>query len=268
MKKRITLQFTILAFAIAYAVWAICIVSGQFGITLTNDMWLYIPYLLGALAPSIASYVVLKKNNKVTGFKEWLKNVFNFRTHIVHYLLIILVLAIYFIPRIFIAGLKEMYPFYMFFLMLPAMVMGGGLEESGWRYILQPELDKKYGFIFSSIFVAVIWSVWHLPLFFIPAVAQYGANFGLFALQILGSSFVMGAIRKISGRVSLCILAHSMANAGLSTFIVNETFLGNAIPTGLVITVSTVAVYIHNQKRRAKERTWEGKEGMPKSPCC
>ncbi|MDR1220404.1 MAG: CPBP family intramembrane metalloprotease [Treponema sp.] len=44
------------------------------------------------------------------------------------------------------------------------------LEEAGWRYILQPELDKKYGFIISAIIVAPIWAIWRLPLFFIPGV--------------------------------------------------------------------------------------------------
>lgn len=178
------------------------------------------PVFIWWFGPAIASYIVLKKNNEVMGFKEWLKNVFDVKSPIVNYLLIILLLAVYFIPRILIAGLIEMYPIYIFFVSLPAMLVGGGMEEAGWRYIFHC---------------------------FFPDVVQYGANFGLFFLQILGSSFVMGAIRKISGKVFLCVFAHSLANAGLSTFIANETFLGNFIPTILVIIISTIVVHIHGQ---------------------
>lgn len=64
-------------------------------------------------------------------------------------------------------------PIYMFFLSLPGNLIIGGLEEAGWMYILQPELDKKYGFVLSSVFVGIIWVLWHIPLFFIP-----GTNHG------------------------------------------------------------------------------------------
>lgn len=41
--------------------------------------------------------------------------------------------------------------------MIPMMFVGGGLEEAGWRYILQPELEKKYSFTVSTIIVSIIW---------------------------------------------------------------------------------------------------------------
>jgi hypothetical protein len=51
----------------------ICIVSAQFGLTLDNHFWLYVPFLLGGFSPAIASFIVLKRNNEIKGFKEWIK---------------------------------------------------------------------------------------------------------------------------------------------------------------------------------------------------
>lgn len=35
-------------------------------------------------------------------------------------------------------------PFYTFFLSLPGGLIIGGMEEAGWMYVLQPELDKSF----------------------------------------------------------------------------------------------------------------------------
>lgn len=40
----------------------------------------------------------------------------------------------------------------------------GGLEEPGWRGFMLPELQKQYSPLTASLFIAVPWSLWHLPL--------------------------------------------------------------------------------------------------------
>lgn len=37
-------------------------------------------------------------------------------------------------------------------------------EEYGWRYFLQPLLQKKFGMRKGLIFLGIIWGIWHLPL--------------------------------------------------------------------------------------------------------
>jgi membrane protease YdiL (CAAX protease family) len=250
MNKKLIFHFLLLTFSIMVISWGLLAFLGQFNISLNNNIFLYIPFMIGGVSPTIASYIVLRKNNKIAGFKEWIKNIFTIKMNIRYYILVILLYSIIPIMLILIRpGLEKMKPIYMFFAMLPIMVFGGGLEEAGWRYILQPELDKKFKFILSAIIVAPIWAVWHLPLFFIPGVGQYGANFGIFAIDVIGLTFALGAIRKITGSVFLCVLFHSMINAGYSTFIVTLTLFRTVIMAVILVIISTMTVFIYEKMK-------------------
>ena len=254
MNKKVVTQFTLLTFGIMIITWGVCVVCGRFEIILEKHFWLYIPYIIGAFSPTIASYAVLKKNNEINGIKEWIKTVFAFKNSIWFYLLVIVLSLTYFVPQIIINGLQNTQPFYLFFILLPVVLVGGGMEEAGWRYILQPELDKKFGHIFTAIIVAVIWSAWHIPLYFIPGIEQYGGNFWLFALDVLGLSFALGAIRKISNNVFLCVLFHCIHNAGSVTFNIPDTLYANSISTGITIMLSIIMVVIYNVSTRFKNK--------------
>jgi membrane protease YdiL (CAAX protease family) len=254
MNKKLVSQFLLLTFLLMLFGWGISLIFARFGMTTNNHSWLYILFLTGGWSPTIASYIVLKKNNGVIGFKDWIKNIFTFKASLRFYVFVIFLFGIAFATQIFIyPGLDDAKPIYMFFVSVPIMLVGGGLEEAGWRYILQPELDKKYGFILSVIIVAPIWAIWHLPLFFIPGVSQYGTSFGLFAIFILGLTFALGAIRKITKNVFLCVLFHSMMNAGSNTFITKQTLLGNSITAASLIVISIAVVSIYEKRKMHNE---------------
>ena len=257
--KKIIVQFTILTFCIAYLVSGTLIVLGQFGYSVHN--WVYslqdfvmnIPFAIYILSPAIASYIVLKKNNKIADFKEWLKAVFYAKNNISLYLYVIGGLALYFLIHLAVSGRTELgLPFYTFFLSLPGNLIIGGLEESGWMYILQPELDKKYGFVLSSVFVGIIWTLWHIPLFFIPGT-NHGEgliNFGMFAVQLMAFRFFNGAIYKISGKgcVFMCVLFHTMFNAASPIFgTMTMTWPGTIAANTVIVLVSIITVVIYDK---------------------
>jgi len=208
------------------------------------------------LSPAIASYIVLKKNNKIAGFKEWLKTVFYAKNNVLLYLFVVAGLALYFLIHIAVSGHTPMgLPFYTFFLSLPGGLIIGGLEESGWMYILQPALDKKYGYVLSSIFFGVIWIFWHIPLFFIPGTNHGDGliNFWMFAVQLLAFRFFDGAIYKISGkgRVFMCVLFHTMFNAASPIFgTLTMTWAGTIAANAGIVLVSIVTVAIYDKKNR------------------
>ncbi len=79
--KKIRIQFTVLAFSIVYLVSGALIILGQSGyrdynwVNSLQQFGMNIPFAIYILSPAIASYIVLKRNNKIAGFKEWLKTV-------------------------------------------------------------------------------------------------------------------------------------------------------------------------------------------------
>lgn len=269
--KKIIVQFIVLTFCIAYLVSGALIFFGQFGYSVYN--WVHslqqfvmnIPFAVYILSPAISSYIILKKNNKIANFKEWLKTVFYFKNSIFNYLFIVAGLVLYFGIHMLVSGSTELVlPVYMCLLYMPGNLIIGGLEEAGWMYILQPLLDKKYGFILSSIFFGIIWVLWHVPLFFIPGT-NHGEgliNFWMFVVQLMAFRFFYGAIYKISGKgcVFMCVLFHTMFNATSPVFgTMTMTWSGTIVANVVIVVISIVTVVIYEKEniftfRRAIEK--------------
>lgn len=129
----------------------------------------------------------------------------------------------------------------------------GGLEETGWMYVLQPSFDKKHGSIFSSIFVGGIWIFWHIPLFFIPGTnhSEGRIRFWMFNIQVMSFSFFRGAIYKIAGKGYVCVyvLFHTMFNAMSSLFGSMMTWTGTIIANMAMILFSTTLVAVYHKPK-------------------
>ena len=88
-------------------------------------------------------------------------------------------------------------------------------EEYGWRFFLQPRLQKKFGKIKGVILLGVIWGIWHLPL--ILFYCSTPENF-FYAVthQITGCIFlsiVFAYFYEKSGSLWCVVLLHFMTNA-------------------------------------------------------
>jgi hypothetical protein len=239
----------IITFPIMLVCWGLCIILGLNGITKSDHIWINLPYALGAFSTTIASYIALKKNGEVKGFKEWLKNVFGFKQSAWSYIAVIVLVALNTLVLCLAGGCENKAPLYMIILMLPIMLVGGGLEEAGWRYITFPELDKKFGFVPAALIMGLIWAFWHLPLFFIPGVNQYGKNFLAFVFGCIGLSFILGAIRKVTGSVWLCVLTHMLINAVPES--IRYDFYGvkaQVITMIIMATITTIWVKLYEKK--------------------
>ncbi len=149
-----------------------------------------------------------------------------------------------------ISGYRKGLPIYWLPLMILVMIFAGGLEEAGWRYITFPELNKKLGSFISTLITAVIWWLWHLPLFFIPGASQYQANFYVFGIMVLGFSFMLSTIRSITGSVWLCVLCHAIINSvgNFYHYDLYGSYLASGITAGVMIVVSAILVYLFRNK--------------------
>jgi len=92
------------------------------------------------------------------------------------------------------------------------------IEELGWRGYLLDRLQEKYSALFSSLILGVLWSLWHLPTFFIRDSYQASLGIGtpafwLFFAGIIPLNFAFTWIYNNTNRSTLAvILFHSMVN--------------------------------------------------------
>ena len=248
--SKLSVKFLLWTFAIMLLCWGACAVCSINGVLLKDNPFLYVPYILGGFSPTIASCIVLKQYGH-KNFFGWLKGIFDFKHNPLFYLPVVLLSIVLILPRCFISGYKLGASLYSIIFMLPMMIFGGGLEEAGWRHILQPELEKKFGFSLAVIFVSIIWCLWHLPLFFISGVAQYGTSYPAFGIWVVGASFALAAIKKKTGSTWLCVLFHALSNTYAGIFIYNNSniLLANIVSSVVVIVIAYIWVKTGRPKK-------------------
>ncbi|MFV0395071.1 MAG: CPBP family intramembrane glutamic endopeptidase, partial [Coprobacillaceae bacterium] len=212
-KKPIGL-YLVLTFMIAWGFEGVLILGERFGI-LTGDIGVVITFLIigfgAGFAPTYAIYIVLKKHQKIKNIKDFTKLLLQTK-NITRTLLIMLIfygsqLMVYVITNKYLGE-----PWYLFILYIPLMVIGGGMEETGWRGFLQPALEEKFSFTTSSFITGIIWACWHIPLWFIQGANQSSMNFLAFFLQCIALSFILGLLYKLTKSVLAVILLHAWSN--------------------------------------------------------
>lgn len=99
------------------------------------------------------------------------------------------------------------------------LILGGALaEEFGWSY-LSDRLDERLAPVSSNLVLGVIWSLWHLPLFFliVPGATQSFIPFPVFLLTCVCYRFLMSWCYHRGGRSILSnLLAHNGFNFAIS----------------------------------------------------
>jgi hypothetical protein len=251
-------SFLMLTFSITWICWGSVMIANQFGLLKYGTPFAMILFLIGGNGPPIASYILLKKWGEIIGFKSFLRTYFNFKTSIRNYLMVIILLSIHFIIPILMASTNREVAVYVGLLYLPLNFVGGGLEEIGWRGILQPELEKIFSFIKSTSIVAVIWAVWHLPLWGIIGTYQATISFMMFSVSVIGFSFMLATLKKITNSVFLCILFHTSINSFMGVFMLDQnmsTVLAALLE--ILISIGIVTVWLKRNARLDMEYTVE-----------
>jgi hypothetical protein len=86
-------------------------------------------------------------------------------------------------------------------------------EEVGWRGYALPRLARRFGFTRASILLGLVWSCWHLPIFFLPGADKYGQSFPVWTLQVVALSVAITWLyAHTNGSLLLTMLMHSAVN--------------------------------------------------------
>ena len=176
-----------------------------------------------ACAPAWAILILLLKQNQIKGFKDFFLRIFRAEKR----LQTVIITAIFFLSYFIVAMLSGQYlgdTWYFSLFAIPwllAGIVGGGMEEPGWRGFLQPALEEKLHFIVATLCVGIIWAVWHIPAWFVESIGTSSLNFLSFTLHCITLSFVMTTLYKLTKCVFACVLFHSWVNALGNVFLMD-----------------------------------------------
>jgi len=111
-------------------------------------------------------------------------------------------------------------------------------EEGGWRGFLFPEFCKKYNARLATLYTALIWAPWHLPIFFYDKDFQAMGVMGIIGWLvglIFGSLLLGWLVKQSKWSLWAVILWHGTFNLFTTSDLINPLYPG--IMSGLVIVV-------------------------------
>jgi membrane protease YdiL (CAAX protease family) len=86
-------------------------------------------------------------------------------------------------------------------------------EEIGWRGYALPILLARTTALRASVALGVVWAFWHLPLFYMPEMPQFGSPFAPFVAYTVALSVILTALAQRSqGSVVIATLFHGAVN--------------------------------------------------------
>lgn len=253
---RMLWSFLFYTFAIAWGTELILIAMFHFNLLSENaTLFLYFTVIgFGAgMAPAYAAFIVQRKQTgiKLKAFCRQISHTVNVRRSVVF---LIVFAAIQFAACV----VQESYlgnPWYLFILFMPMMVCGGGLEEIGWRGVFQPLLEKRFSFFVAALIEGMIWSAWHLPLWFVPNSSQGAMNFLSFTLYCITLGLTLAVAYRLTKSIWVTILIHAWGNTVLGGMYTLTSL--NNFPNGKTLIVygvqiAVIMLILHFQKKHDK----------------
>ena len=129
-------------------------------------------------------------------------------------------------------GLPEHWP--LVGVVAAVIVVNGFGEEAGWRGFLTERLLCAHGRFRATLFVALLWSLWHLPLFWLNThmATLVGPVLLGWLFALVCGAFVLAQVYLATGHSILCVaLWHAAYNMMVATEI------GTGLPAAIVSTV-------------------------------
>ena len=138
-------------------------------------------YLIGGFVPSIVGIILTVSYEGKEGLKMLFRSAINFRIGFSSLLIIIVyVIATGSLQIILYTLVGGLFDYSQFLKQLPTIfpliILGPLSEEFGWRGFLQKRIIKEFTSIRGSIIIGLIWSLWHLPLFYMIGTSQHDFN--------------------------------------------------------------------------------------------
>lgn len=178
--------------------------------------WAIMLFIIGGFVPSITGIILTAVFEGKKGTKQLLKQAFKINIGFKWFNTIILI-SVYFTVSLIIiySVLGGNFDYSQFLIQLPTIfpliILGPLSEEYGWRGFALKRLLKIVHPNLASLVVGLIWSLWHLPLFYMAGTSQHEFNipFLAFLISITSCSFIYTYIYiKTNGNLFSAVLFH------------------------------------------------------------
>ncbi|TCP39760.1 type II CAAX endopeptidase family protein [Rhodovulum marinum] len=177
-------------------------------------------FLLAVYAPAIAAVSLVLRHGGVRGLRRFLSRLALWRCHWGWYLVLLVGLPAAFYGGAWIKGAPLAEPFQTGAGALLALVavrtLTGPVEEFGWRGVLQPLLQRRLAPLWAGVVVGLVWSLWHLPAFFLSGTPQSAWGFLPFLVGSTTASVILtGMFNAARGSLLIPVLVHAQLNSPL-----------------------------------------------------
>ncbi|GHU62039.1 CAAX amino protease [Clostridia bacterium] len=250
IERKPVIKYLALTFLIAWASELFLIMGERTGI-LHDSVGFIVTYAVigfgAGFAPAYAVYILLKKSQQIRGIRDFCKLIFNANHSSAKRT--ILTTAVFFASQLIASILVDDYlggAWYLFIVTIPLMMIGGGIEEIGWRGFFQPALEDRFSFPVAGIVTGAVWAVWHLPLWFVVTASQSSLDFFAFLSFCIVFSFVLAVLYKLTRNVFACVMLHAWSNVLGSMFERGQSELPDAKTLVLysIEIVLSIAIYV------------------------
>lgn len=220
------LKFVLVAFAFTWFFWLLAILEARGLISALPVPALFI----GAFGPMVAAVAITVQEGGRAGLRLLMSRVTRWRVTPVWYAVAILgpialtlgtmVLNVVFGGRppqltAIVGALPT-----VAVLTLYMLVQVGIGEEVGWRGYALPKLQSGYSALVSSVILGVLWTMWHLPLFFNPDTSYNNTPFWAFLIFLIPFAILYTWIfNGTGGSVLMVMVLHAVTNASVGTLL-------------------------------------------------
>jgi len=262
IKKHIFTVYLVITFAISWLGWGVLI------LTATEPDFFNPWKMLAAFGPSLAGLFAIRIHSGKAGLQTLWRQMTHFnQPRGIWYLIslaappAIMLAALYIHIGLGGTGLAfndpaEIYRVIpVFLLVLFFSVLG---EEIGWRGFALPWLQKRYSAFQSSLFLGLIWTLWHLPLFWIPGDFHQQLPLVWFLIQTVSITFLYTwMFNATRGSLLIILLLHAASNTAFGVLpMLPEAASGSLRPAWilniLLVVAASLVVIINGPKTMAK----------------
>jgi len=246
--------YLLVTFGIAWLIWLPLLIAEYLRLSLSVPSVVFIT--LGSFTPSIVALFITWRYAGGTELRQLLGRALVWRISPAWYVLAIvgpaMVMLLAMGGHILLGGTVPDYvPFGARWLIVAVnfvlvFLIGGPLgEEFGWRGVVLPALEARFRPPWDSLILGIIWTVWHLPLFFISASAQHSLPFWLFALLTLPLCILITWVYHCSGdSLLLVMLFHSAVNTWSGVLKIGPEAAGSTRPLTLVVLLTWIVALL------------------------